>query len=355
MNIFKRFKDPLLEFAEKKQNYNLRFPLKKTGNVLNNYTRGDFIVVGGRKTSGKSSFILNNYVISPIIQKLAAKKNGAPFDLKVVYINTRKNAKATIERMIVNYISQKNGGNKVGVPSLYGYEGTHAKMSSTQSKTLISSAMNIFDAFTEKGILNTITARKSLYEVDSIIRDSMAEYGEYDEEEDIFTYDEEHENMIPIIAIDDITGIFGDSGAGNLKNDNAHLLASKLKHLAKTYNVLIVLAVPSSQVYIRATGHRSSLEEVAPYGIYADRVLIMHNPMETYENQMMGYETNDYTNQKTGVNYLRMIFVASNYMGPSGIYFGCFLFPENGFMFELPPAENIEELEVFTDRVQNAK
>ena len=55
MNIFKKFRDPLLELAEKKQNYNLRYPMKKLGDALNNYTRGDFIVVGGRKTSGKSS------------------------------------------------------------------------------------------------------------------------------------------------------------------------------------------------------------------------------------------------------------------------------------------------------------
>jgi hypothetical protein len=31
-----------------------RFPLRKTGNIFNNYTRGDFIIVGGRKTSGKA-------------------------------------------------------------------------------------------------------------------------------------------------------------------------------------------------------------------------------------------------------------------------------------------------------------
>jgi hypothetical protein len=34
---------------------NLRFPLRKTGNIFNN-TRGDFIIVGGRKTSGKALF-----------------------------------------------------------------------------------------------------------------------------------------------------------------------------------------------------------------------------------------------------------------------------------------------------------
>jgi hypothetical protein len=44
--------------------------------------------------------------------------------------------------------------------------------------------------------------------------------------------------------------------------------------------MIIVLAVPSSNTYIKATGHMSSLEEVA-YHIYADRVVILHNPIET--------------------------------------------------------------------------
>jgi len=353
MSIFKKFRDPLLSFAEDKAKYNLRFPLKKTGNVLNNYTRGDFIVIGGRKTSGKSSFILNNYVISPIIQKLAAKKEGKPFDLKILYLNTRRNAKTTIERMIVNYISQKNGGTKIGVPSLYGFDGNHAKITSVKAKSIISSAMNVFEKFAEKGILTTISSRKSMYEVDNIIRETMEEYGEYDEETGVFTYLEEHEDLIPIVAIDDITGIFTESGSNNIRNENAHQLAIKLKSLAKIYNIIIVLAVPSAQVYIRAAGHRSTLEEVAPYGMYADRVVILHNPMETYENQMMGYQTNDFTNQKTGLNYLRTIFIASNYMGASGIYFGCFLFPENGFMIELPPGEDIEGLDHFHERVRD--
>jgi hypothetical protein len=59
---------------------------------------------------------------------------------------------------------------------------------------------------------------------------------------------------------------------------NSHQLA--IKDLAKVYNMIIVLAVPSSNTYIKATGHMSSLEEVAPYHIYADRVVILHNPKQ---------------------------------------------------------------------------
>mgnify|MGYP000932820850 CR=1 FL=1 len=128
MSIFSKFKDSLLEIVDSTKRSELSFPLKKTGNIINNYTRGDFIVVGGRKTSGKSSFILSNYVISPLMQLLEAAKKDKAFGLKVVYINTRKNSRAVMERMVVNYISTKYKGNKVGVPTLYGYDGSHTKM-----------------------------------------------------------------------------------------------------------------------------------------------------------------------------------------------------------------------------------
>jgi hypothetical protein len=52
------------------------------------------------------------------------RRNKEPLDVKVIYLNTRKNVKS-IERMIVNYNSQKNNGTKIGVPSLYGFEGKY--------------------------------------------------------------------------------------------------------------------------------------------------------------------------------------------------------------------------------------
>jgi len=351
-SVFSKYKDPILDYIDDKGKNNLRFPLRKTGNILNNYTRGDFIIVGGRKTSGKSSFILHNYVISPLIQKLGAKNLGTPFDVKVIYLNTRKNIKSTIERMIVNYISQKHAGNKIGVPSLYGFEGSHAKLSGAKARSLISNTMNIFDKLSEKGLLSAVSSRKSMYEIDNLIRSSMEEYGTLDEETGEFVYDEEHAGLIPIIAIDDITGIFTETGSNNIRNENAHQLAVKLKSLAKIYNMIVVLAVPSSHTYIKATGHASSLAEVEPYHIYADRVVIMHNPIETNEKTMLGYETEGFINPRTGICYLRTAFIAANYMGPSGIYIGYFMYPENGYMMELPTSDKIDEVEVFTDRAR---
>jgi hypothetical protein len=49
----------------------------------------------------------------------------------------------------------------------------------------------------------------------------------------------------------------------------------------------MIVKVPSSNTYIKATGHMSSLEEVAPT-IYADRVVILHNPIETGDKHMLG-------------------------------------------------------------------
>jgi hypothetical protein len=50
---FQKFKDPILILTEDKENKPV--PIKKTGNIFNNYTRGDFIIVGGRKHQEKSS------------------------------------------------------------------------------------------------------------------------------------------------------------------------------------------------------------------------------------------------------------------------------------------------------------
>jgi hypothetical protein len=63
---------------------------------------------------------------------------------------------------------------------LYGFEGNHIKLSTT--KEMITSTMSTFDQLSDKGILSAISARKSLYEIDNLIRSSMEEYGDLDEE-----------------------------------------------------------------------------------------------------------------------------------------------------------------------------
>jgi len=350
-SIFSLFKDSLLDFVDLNNKYNLRYPLEKTGAVFNNYTRGDFIIIGGRKTSGKSSLLMNNYVISPIVQKISAKRNDTPFDVKVVYINTRKSVKNIMERLIVNYLSYKNNGTKLGVPSLYGYEGRHQYMSSKASKGHIAKTMGVFDTFVDRGFLNVITSRRTIFEIENIIRTTMDEYGTLDTESDTFTYDKEYINLIPIISIDDTSGISGETGSSLGRAETGHLIGQKLKSLAKIYNIIVVLAVPSLSLFRKFEGvHRSSVDEIYPYNIYADRVAIMHNPQETNDKQALGLATEDFISPNTGICYLRTIFIAANYMGPSGLVFPLFLYPENGFIMELPPGDD-EEIGVFIDLV----
>jgi hypothetical protein len=80
-SIFSKFKDPILDFIEDKEKNNLRFPLRKTGNIFNNYTRG-FIIVGGRKTSGKALlfYIICNFTPH---SKNKCEETRNPFDVKL--------------------------------------------------------------------------------------------------------------------------------------------------------------------------------------------------------------------------------------------------------------------------------
>ena len=352
MSIFTRYKDRLLNYVEAKNKRNLRFPLSKTGGILNDYMRGDFIVVGGRKTSGKSSFILNNYVISPLLQKKAAANTNKDFKLKLIYFSTKKTPKATIEKMLVNYIANRNKGKKIGVPSFYGLPGNHKKLSVIMSKKLISNTLAVFDKFSDKDYLTVISNKKGIFEIEVIVQNSMDQYGNIDDETGEFIYDKEYEEMIPIFSVDDITGITTDSGNSNFKNENAHTIARKLKALAKIYNAVVVLGVPSTSMYIKGA-HRSMSEEVVPYSTYADRTIIMHNPLETNEKQMLGYETMDFINTSTGICYFRTAFIANNYMGASGIYIPYFMYPENGYLVELPNVDDLGNLDEFLEIVNN--
>lgn len=355
MSIFSRYKDTLIDIAEHGGKQDIEFPLPKTGSLMNGYNRGELIVVGGRKTSGKSSFLLNNYVIGPLRQTIEKTKLGVDVKTKIMYFNTRKSIKNTLDRMMVNYTSNINGGNKIGVPTLYGYKGNHTKITRAQAKKLISQTMNVFNSWSNNGTLSVIAGRKNAYEIEELIRTSMEEYGTLDPEEGAFTYKAGYERLVPIAVIDDITGVVGDNGGSSVRNENAHQLALKLKHIAKIYDMVIVLAVPSFNTMGRGIVHKSSVDEISPYGSYADRALILHNPLETEDKTSLDYETVRFVNQSSGVCYLRTCFVASNHMGPSGVYLGYFMYPENGYMMELPPADNHERLESYYDLLKPKK
>ena len=69
MSIFKEYKDSFLDLVNSEES-ELRFPLSKIDNIIDPYGKGTFTVVGGRKTSGRGAFLLNNYVIGPIVNKI---------------------------------------------------------------------------------------------------------------------------------------------------------------------------------------------------------------------------------------------------------------------------------------------
>jgi len=199
-----------------------------------------------------------------------------------------------------------------------------------------------------KGIFKIHVGEKSIYEIEEYIRNMMDELGTLDESEGRFIYDEGNEDVIPIVVIDDITGILGENAGSNIRNDNAHKLASKLKAIAKIYDIVLVLGVPSVKVFKRDSPYKNSAEEVDPYNLYSDISIILHNPLETNDKVSVGYETGDFMNLSTGACYLRTGFIAYNHRGPSGVYFGYFMYPENGYFIELPPAEATEEVEVIS-------
>jgi hypothetical protein len=82
-------------------------------------------------------------------------------------------------------------------------------------------------------------------------------------------YKEEHSKLIPIIAIDDVTGIFTDTGSNNIKNENSHQLAIKLKDLAKVYNMIIIGSAFFKYLYQSYWAHE--LLRGSSHHIYADR------------------------------------------------------------------------------------
>lgn len=354
-----KIKDRLLDKVDLENNALLEFPLKKTGKLLNNYIRGELIVVGGRKTSGKSSFIFKNYILHPMMEKIRYKK---ALDVRVFYFGTKKSEDKILEKMITMYTVLKSEekksplkANKLSLSTFYNYPGKDIELTPAKSKQYILAAVNVIDTFIDKNYLKLITGTKSIFEIKNIIKSMFNNYGTFDDDFEDFSYEEEFEEMIPIIIIDDASMILGEDGRNCIKNDNSSKLGVTLKTLAKTLDAIIVLNVPSASIYTsqKEKFYVNKVEEVGAFSNFADKLLFMHNPQETEDRYPLNYEMTDYINVNSGVCYFRMLFVAANSLGPSGIHVPYFFFPQSGNMMELPLPDSYEKLEKYKNVVYN--
>ena len=355
MGIFSQFKSKIIELIETENDGWLEFPLEKIGALLSNYNKSDFIVIAGRKTSGRGYFILYAYVISPLLQYMQAKKRKQEMPLNIVYINTRRSLKTIMERMILNYISALKKGNKLSIYSLYNLEGKGVlRVSKDYSKKITNKIASLFDKLMENGTLSIFSGKRYIDEIESLIASSLVKYGKYDMEESRFIYHEDYADMNTIVVIDDITNIYDSSGKSVMKIDSGITFATMLKSLSKAYNIIIVLTMPSNNQ--RVGKIRPSIIEAEPYGTYADRCMILHNPVETDTMVSLGHERNLYINEISGICYFRSFYMASNYMGPSGINVPLFLYPENGYFMELPKdGDDLDALDNFISIAKDYK
>jgi len=341
-NLIRDIKNSLLDKVEAGDNKLLRFPLPKTGKIMNNYVRGDFIVVSGRKTSGKRSFILKNYVLEPIFAKIKYKK---ALDVRVFYFSTSRGLSPLLEKLSAMYISAEEVKankdmfyNKVSISSFYNYSNADIAYGKATAKGLLNKAFNVLSKFIEKNYLKFFDGTKTVFEIKNIMKSLFTAYGRYDEDFDTFTYKEEYEDMVPIIIVDDASMVLGEDGKNSIRNDNSAKLGMVLKEMAKTLNAIVVLNVPSASIYTsqKEKIYMNRLEEIGAYSNFADKVLFLHNPQETQDRYVFNYDMLDFINENTGVCYFRHMTIAANTSGPSSVTIPYFFFPQSGEMYELP-------------------
>ena len=335
----------------------LKFKLKKTGIVLNDYVKGEVIIVSGRKTSGKSSFILKNYIMDPMEQKYILKKE---LDLKIMYFSTKKTYTETIEKMSTYYISSLYKEDmikgKLSVASFYRYPGAIIKLTKELAVTYMSRAISYINNFIKQDYLEIIAGSYTIDEIITIVKDSFSNKGIFNSRETSFEYTDKDESFIPIIVVDDVSLIIGDNGLNCVKGENANRLGMELKKLAKMLSAVIVINVPSSSVS-KSFGKKeryyvNSVDEIGPYTYYADKILFMHNPMETEDFHPFGYTLDNFTSKKNGICYFRYLNIAANTLGPSGVVIPYFFFPQSSQMYELPKGTEEQSLKVFYDIVK---
>jgi hypothetical protein len=337
MKNFNTVRDTIISDIDEGVKQPFTYPLKKIGGLLGGYPRKEFIAIGGRRTSGKSYFLLNNYVIAPILQEIKALQIKETLGLNLIYVSNKRTLRTTLERMIVNISSNFKKGNKVGIPSIYNTPNNkNKKISRDKAKSAIISGTSALTTLENKKKLHLLSNKFTVDSLKDTISDIMGEFGLFNGDHSDFTFNDKYSDLTNIIVIDDASGIFGSDGTPALKNTSAIELGIMLKHISRVFNALVVLGVPSSIEYYRDSFYKGYINVMRPYDTYTDRLLLLHNPLETYDMTPLNYDLKEFMNPSTGINYFRFVNVLANHSGPSNVQVALFMYPENGYFRELP-------------------
>jgi hypothetical protein len=327
------------------KNEGYAFPMMpKYNKVVGNILPGQYTVISGMQSSGKTSFVDENYVLGVLLQW---KQLQVQPPLKIFYFSLKDTSLKKFQSLLCAYIKLVHN-KRIDIPTLNSQPG---RLFNIENEPIIlktiDDAQVFFDEVIEDGILQVVTNVSQPSAMHALVNEYLLTQPEY-----------EGEGLPLTLVVVDSTDHLASESNGYRIVSGAELdysFDSYMSLLVKERNVHAVIVTPADKANSKfPKENEPNYRQLGIYGKNADKGIVLYNPIaENNGNYLRGIEDPAYYLSPSGLNLLRFWHIVKNVDGVDSESERLLFVPGTGYMIEASMMEKIDSFNQVYDRIYN--
>jgi hypothetical protein len=317
--------------------------MPKLNDSVGNILPYQYTVVSGMASSGKTSFVDQNYVLSVLLQRERLEDKPP---IKIFYFSLKDTSIKKYQSLLCTYLKLVHNI-RVDIPTLNNQPG---RIYSIENEPVVLAAIDDAEIF-----FNEIIHEGSLEVITGISKPSAiyAKVSEYLEQ-----FDPEDQDRPLVIVVVDSTDHLSPENDGYKTLSGSELdykFDSYIHSLTKENGIHAVIITPAHGANSRfPKENEPCYRQLGLYGKNCTKGIILYNPIaENNSNYLRVVTDGEIYVSPTGLNTLRFWHIVRNVDGIESVSERILFLPGTGFMMEAPLQESIDSFNEVKARLFN--
>lgn len=310
--------------------------------VVGNILPGQYTVITGLPSSGKTSFVDENYVLGILLQW--SKLETRP-PLKIFYFSLKDTSLKKFQSLLCAYIKLVHNL-RVDIPTLNSQPG---RLYNIENEPVILKAIDdaeiFFNEILDEEILTVITNVSRPSAINSTVMEYLASNSELSEQPLVMVVTDSTDHLSP-----------ESDGYHTLQGTELdYKFDSYMSTLVKEQNVHAVVITPAHGANSRfPKENEPTYRQLGVYGKNCDKGVVLYNPIaENNTNYLRAITDYECYISPTGLNTLRFWHVVRNVDGIESVSDRLLFLPGTSYMLEVKLSEFVDSFNTVKDLIFN--